>query len=194
MALEIIGRTGAKTYAVSVDSQGRLSVAAASESEDRHINQHSGKSWSIDMDGVAANAGVYIAWFQNTSQVHYHLTDMRAHCNDAASILDLDEVTVTTIGNQTAFLPTSVSSRNLGNSIVPVGNMDYATSATGLTGLTKVSNLFHAGSLDNKSSHIKTTSNIIIPPGSAMGLKVITANATGGLAVTWSMVEVEHET
>ena len=194
MALEIIGRTGAKTYAVSVDSQGRISVASASEAEDRHINQHSGKVWSIDMDGVAANAGVYIAWFQNTSQVHYHLTDMRAHCGDAASILDLDEVTVATIGNNTAFLPDSVSSRNLGNSTVPIGNMDHATSATGLTGLTKVANLFHAGSLDNQSSHIKTTSNIIIPPGSAMALKVITANAINGVSVTWSMVEVEHET
>jgi len=118
---------------------------------------------------------------------------MRAHCFDAACILDLDEVTVTTIGNNTAFIPNQVASRNIGNSTVPTGSMDYATSATGLTGLPKVANIFHAGNLDNKSSHLSTSSNIIIPPGAALAVNVITANATLGFAFTWSMVEVEHE-
>jgi len=193
MPLEIIGRTGAQMNAWAIDSQGRGSVAAASEAEDRHINQISGKVWSIDLDGTVANAGTYVAWFQNTSQVQYHMTDMRAHCLDAASILDIDEVTVGTIGNNTAFLPSQVASRNIGNSTVPTGNMDYATNATGLTGLTKVANIFHAGNLDNKSSHLSTTSNIIIPPGAALGVKVITANAANGVTFTWSLVEVEHE-
>lgn len=192
MPIEIIGRTGAQQNAWSVDPQGRGQVLAASESEDRHINQLSGKVWSVDLDGVAANAGTYIAWFQNTSQVFYHMTDMRAHCLDAASILDIDEVTVGTIGNETAFLPTQIASRNIGNSTVPIGNMDYAASVTGLTGLTKVGNIFHAGNLDNKSSHLSTSSNIIIPPGAALAVKVITANATGGVTFTWSMVEVSH--
>ena len=98
-----------------------------------------------------------------------------------------------TIGNNTAFLPNAVASRNIGNSTVPTGNMDSATSATGLTGLTKVANMFHAGSLDNQSSHLRTTSNIIIPPGAALAVKVLTANATLGVTITWSMVEVEHE-
>ena len=193
MGQEIIGRTGAQMNAWSVDSQGRGQVLAASESEDRHINQLSGKVWSIDLDGAVANAGTYVAWFQNTSQVFYHMTDMRAHCLDAASMLDIDEVTVGTIGNQTAFLPSQVASRNIGNSTVPIGNMDYAASATGLTGLTKVANIFHAGNLDNQSSHLSTTSNIIIPPGAALAINVITANATGGVTFTWSMVEVSHE-
>lgn len=193
MPIEIIGRTGAQNNALAIDSQGRGQMLVASETEDRHINQLSGKVWSIDLDGAVANAGTYVAWFQNTSQVIYHMTDMRAHCLDAASILDVDEVTVGTIGNQTAFLPNQVISRNVGNSTIPTGNMDFAADATGLTGLTKVANLFHAGNLDNKSSHLKTTSNIIIPPGAALAVKVITANATGGVTFTWSMVEVAHE-
>ena len=193
MAFEIVGRIGAKIYAMAVDSQGRAQIFSSSESEDRHVNQHNGKVWSIDLDGVAANAGTYVAWFQNTSNVFYHMTDMRAHCLDAASILDIDEVTVTTIGNNTAFIPNQVASRNIGNSTVPTGSMDYATSATGLTGLTKVANIFHAGNLDNKSSHLSTSSNIIIPPGAALAINVITANATLGITFTWSMVEVEHE-
>jgi hypothetical protein len=193
MAVEIIGRKGAHLHALSVDSEGRAEVFASSESEDRHINQVSGKVWSIDMDGVVANAGTYIAWFQNTSQEFYHLTDMRTHCNDAASIIDIDEVTVGVIGNNTAFLPDDIASRHIGKSTVPIGNMDHATTATGLTGLTKVANLFHAGNLDYKSSHLRTTSNVILPPGAALAVKILTANATLGMTITWSMVEVDHE-
>ncbi len=193
MAIEIIGRVGAQAYAWAVDSQGRGLIAASSEAEDRHINQVSGKVWSIDLDGAVANAGTYVAWFHNTSQVFYHMTDMRAHCLDAASILDVDEVTAGTIGNNTAFLPNQVASRNIGNSTVPVGDMDYAATATGLTGLTKVANIFHAGSLSSQSSHLSTSSNIIIPPGAALAIKVITANATDGVTFTWSLVEVTHE-
>ena len=192
MPMDIIGRTGALTYAMEVDPEGRAQVFASSESEDRHVNQHTGKVWSIDLDGVLANDGTYIAWFQNTSQAFYHMTDMRAHCLDAASVLDVDEVTVGTIGNQTAFLPGAVASRHIGVSVSPTGNMDHAASATGLTGLTKVANIFHAGSLDNQTSHLSTSSNIIIPPGAALAVKVVTANATNGLKITWSMVEVEH--
>jgi len=57
-----------------------------------------------------------------------------------------------------------------------------------------VANIFHAGNLDNKSSHLSTSSNIIIPPGAALAINVITANATNGVTFTWSMVEVVHET
>lgn len=193
MAQEIIGRSGGPFNPWAVDSQGRGQILAASESEDRHINQLTGKVWSIDLDGKTANAGTYVAWFQNTSQVIYHMTDMRAHCHDAASMLDIDEVTVGSIGNNSNFLPSQVASRNIGNSTVPTGNMDFATSATGITGLTKVANIFHAGSLDYKSSHLNTSSNIIIPPGAALAIKVITANATNGVTFTWSLVEVAHE-
>jgi hypothetical protein len=190
--MTIIKSAGVNDYGMKVDFQGRAIVSASTEQEDRHINANSGKVWSIDLDGVTANAGVYIAWFQNTSQVFYHMTDMRSHCLDAASILDIDEVTVGTIGNETAFLPAAVASRNIGVSSVPLGSMDHTASATGLTGLTKVGNMFHAGSLDNQSSHLSTTSNIIVPPGGALAVKLITANATNGVKITWSLVEVEH--
>ncbi len=193
MSVEIIGRIGAKTYSVAVDSQGRMLAAVSADIEDRHINLQSGKVWSIDLDGVLANAGTYVAWFQNTSTVTYHLTEMFAHCNDAPSILDIDEVTVATIGNNTAFLPGSVASRHIGVSLAPIGNMDRASSATGLTGLTKIGNIYHAGSLDVKTSFLESKSNIIIEPGSALAVKVLTANATNGLTVTWSLVEVVHE-
>ena len=188
-----ITSSGVIPYKMKVDSQGRGIVSAAVEAEDRHINIVNGKVWSIDLDDAVANAGTYVAYFQNTSQVNYHMTDMRAHCQDAASILDVDEVSVGTVGNNTSFLPNQVNSRQIGNSTVPTGNMAYATDATGLTGLTKVGSIFHTGSLDNQTSHLRTTSNIIIPPGAALAIKVITANATNGIKFTWSMVEVPLE-
>lgn len=183
---------------MKVDSQGRGVVAAAVEAEDRHINISDGKVWSIDLDGTTTNAGtgatpIYIAYFQNTSQVHYHMTDMRAHCHDNAGIIDIDEVSVGTVGNATSFIPDQVASRNIGTSANPIGDMFYTSSVTGITGLTKIANIFHTGSLDNKSSHLRTTSNIIIPPGGALGVNVRALNATGGVTFTWSLVEVTHE-
>jgi hypothetical protein len=184
-----------KGYEAKVDEEGRLGTFSVIEAEDRHINKENGKVWSADLDGIATNASskatpLYIAWFQNTSGVNYHMTDMRVHLGDNVGLVDIDEVTVGTIGNNTAFLPAAVASRNVGTSVSPIGNMDYATSATGLTGLTKVANLFHAGSLDNKTSHLRTTSNIIIPPGQALAVAVRSLNATIGVTATWSLVEV----
>ena len=186
-------------FEAQVDDEGRLRTFSVVEAEDRHINKETGKVWSIDLDSVLTNAStkatpLYIAWFQNTSNVNYHMTDMRVHCADLAGIVDLDEVTVGTIGNQTAFLPAAVNSRRIGTAVNPTGEMDYATTATGLTGLTKVANILHAGSLDVKSSKIGITSNVIIPPGQALAVGVRALNATLGVTITWSMVEVAAPT
>ena len=178
---------------MKVDSQGRGVVIAATETEQHHINATNGKVWSIDLEGAVANAGTYIAYFQNTSQVAYHMSNMRAHCLDAASMLDIDVVSVGTVGNATSFLPSQVASRNIGTTAVPTGDMAYATDATGLTGLTKVTNMFHAGDVEYKSSHLVTTSHVIIPPGAAMAINVITANATNGVYFTWTLIEVSTE-
>jgi hypothetical protein len=178
-------------FQAQVDNEKRLRTFSVIEAEDRHINKESGKVWSADIDEVAINVDVYIAYFQNTSTVNYHMTDMRAHCLDAASIIDIDEVSIGTVGGQTAFQPDAVASRKIGESVSPTGDMAFATAVTGITGLTKVANIFHAGSLDNKSSHLRTTSNIIIPPGGALGVLLRTANATNGVTITWSLAEVQ---
>lgn len=193
-----ITSSGVIPYRGKVDSQGRTVTVASVEAEDRHININEGKVWSVDLDGTTINAGtgavpVYIAYFQNTSQVHYHMTDMRAHCHDNAGIIDIDEVTVGTVGAATSFLPNQVASRNIGTSANPIGDMYYASADTGITGLTKIANIFHTGNLENKSSHLRTTSNIIVPPGGALGINVRALNATAGVTFTWSLVEVSHE-
>lgn len=190
MALEIIGRIGAKIYALAVDSQGRASVAAASESEDRHINQTSGKVWSINYEALAVNASVYGIYIQNNSTTHYHITDVRNHARDAATELHVDFVTGT-VGGGTAL--TDVISRNAGASTSPTATIHDADAATGLTGLTRAGAFFKAGSLDNQTSHLITSSNIILGPGKACAVKFLTANATNGVSGTISMVEVEHE-
>jgi len=177
-----------QAFVAQVDDENRLRTFAVTESEDRHIAKETGKVWSIDLDDIAINADVYVAYFQNNSTVNYHLTDMRVHCQDAASIVDIDEISVGTIGAATSFQPSHVASRNIGLSVSPVGDMYYASAATGITGLTKVKNIFHAGDLDNQSSHLRTTSNVVIPPGAALGVLLRTANATNGVVFTWSLV------
>jgi len=185
----IEGNDGAKIHRVSVDDEGRLFTFAVSENEDRHINQKNGKVWSAVINGVAIDAGQYIAYFKNTGTANYHLTDIRAHMQFAASMYTVEFVSGT-VGGGTSLLPAEITSRNLGSSTDPIGTMEYATAATGLTGLTSEGVLFYAGSLDNKSSHLRTSSNIIIPPGTAIAIKVITANAAPGVTMTGSFVEV----
>ena len=188
-----------KGFIAQVDDENRLRTFSVIEAEDRHINKETGKVWTADLDSILTNAStkatpLYVAWFQNTSNVNYHMTDMRAHLGDNAGIIDIDEVTVGAIGNNTAFVPASIASRKIGESVNPVGNMDFSSDATGLTGLTKVANIFHAGDLEAKSSHLRTTSNIIIPPGQALAVAVRALNATLGVTITWSLVEVPVST
>lgn len=190
MALEIIGRIGAKIYAMAVDSEGRASVFAHAESEDRHINQISGKMWSANYEAVLANAGVYALYLKNTGSVHIHITDVRNHARDAATEIHIEGVTGT-VGGGTAI--TDIASRNIGNSVTPTMTFEDADAATGLTGLTANGTIFKTGSLDNQTSHLRTTSNIIVGPGAAVAWKIITANATNGISGTLSIVEVEHE-
>ncbi len=190
MALEIIGRIGAKIYAMAVDSEGRASVFAHAESEDRHINQVSGKVWSVNYEAVTADAGVFALYFKNTGSTHLHITDVRNHCRDAASELHWEGVTGT-VGGGTAL--TDISSRNIGNSVALAATAEDADASTGLTGLSSTGVVFKSGSLDNKTSHLRTTSNLILGPGTAVALKVITANATNGISGTVSVVEIEHE-
>lgn len=190
MALEIIGRIGAKIYAMAVDSEGRASVFAHAESEDRHINQTSGKVWSINYEAVLANAGTYALYIKNTGSKHIHITDVRNHARDVATELHWEGVTGT-VGGGTAL--SDISSRNIGNSVELEATAEDANAATGLTGLTSTGVAFKSGSLDNQSTHLRTTSNIILKPGTSVALKVITANATNGISGTVSIVEIEHE-
>jgi len=190
MSLEIIGRVGAKTYAMAVDSQGRASVSAASEPEDRHINQTSGKVWSVNYTALAVNAGVYGLYVKNTGTKHLHITDLRNHCRDAASEIEVDYVSGTAAG--TAATDTTIS-RNAGTDATPSADIFETSAATGITGLTDEGRFFSAGSLDSQTTHLSTSSNIIIGPGTACAVKWVTANATNGVTGTLSIVEVEHE-
>ena len=191
MPLEIIGRLGATNHVLAIDSQGRAQVASASESEDRHINQTSGNVWSLNYEALLINANVYGLYIKNIGPTNQHITDLRNHAIDAATEVRMDLVTGVVAGGTPV---TDIQTRNPGSSAAdPVITIEYATAATGLTGLTKANTIFNCGSLDNKTSHLKTSSNIILGPSQAIAILFKTANAINGITGTISLVEITHE-
>ena len=171
-----------------VDSEGRLNVFAATEGEDRHVNQTSGKVWSVPFTLTTTGANAYAAYIKNTGTKNLHVTDVRIVNTGTASAIDIDYV------SGTAATTTAITaiSRNLANPVIPAADMFGASAGTGITGLTDEGLLFPKYSKANDEMHLRTTSNIIIPPGQAMAIKVVTSGAilTGSISVAEINVEV----
>lgn len=183
-----INSAGTVAYGAFVDKEGRLQVFAATEGEDRHINQSTGKCWSVPFAITTTGANAYVAYIKNTGTKNLHITDVRITNTGTQSIIDFDYVTGIAVGT-TAIVPVS---RQLGSPVIPDAELFLASATTGITGLVDAGLLFPKLSKANDEMHLKTSSNIIIPPGQASAIKVITSGAelTGSI----SLVEVEVET
>lgn len=170
-----------------VDSQGRFQVYASTEREDRHINQKSGKVWSVPYAITTTGASAYIAYIKNTGTKNLHVTDNRMTNTGTASVVHHSYVSGTPAGT-TVITPVS---RNLGTPVVMVADTYQASAGTGITGLTLEGQLFPKFSKANDELHLLTSSNIIVPPGKAMAINVVTSGGvyTGSLSV----VEVDVE-
>jgi hypothetical protein len=182
-----IHSSGTIAYGALVDQEGRLNVFAATEQEDRHINQSSGKCWSIPVAITTTGANAYISYVKNTGTKNQHITDVRLTNTGTASVVDFDWVSGTPAGT-TEVTPIS---RQLGNPAPVAGDLFQASAGTGITGLTDEGLLFPKFSKANDELHLRTSSNIIIPPGQAFAIKVVTSGGvyTGSI----SLVEVEIE-
>jgi hypothetical protein len=165
---------------VRVDSENRLSTVAVTQSNDFHVNQIDGKYWSCPFGPQdPAGANDYVFYIKNTGDEDLGITDIRLSCTGAASQIQINSVTGTAVGGNTI----TPIPRNLGSSQVIAGIVEEDTDITGLTNigtlfymeLTAVATLYH----------LKTTSNIIIPKGSAVGILVVTETSivTGVISV-----------
>jgi hypothetical protein len=183
MSLQITDGKG-KGYRAEVDSEGRLSTLAVTQSNDFHLNQTNGKYWSCPFgpqDPVGVND--YVFYIKNTGDKDLGITDIRLSCTGAGSQIQINSVTGTAAGGNTI----TPIPRNLGSSQVISGIVEEDTDITGLTSagtlfymeLTTVATLYH----------LKTTSNIIIPKGSAVGILV--AVATCIVTGVVSVIELE---
>jgi archaellum component FlaG (FlaF/FlaG flagellin family) len=165
---------------VEVDGENRLTTVATTQTNDFHINQKNGKYWSCpfgpqDPDDV----NDYVFYIKNTGDKDLGITDIRVSCTGAASQLQINSVTGTAIGGNTI----TPIPRSLGSSQVISGIVEEDTN---ITGLTSVGTLFYMEMTAVATLyHLKTSSNIIIPKGSAVGILVVVATSivTGVISV-----------
>ena len=163
-----------------VDTEGRLRGFSVTEAEDKHINTHSGRVWSIPFTVTPVGAGDYFFYFKNTSTEDYNITDIRI---DAASADVVGIHWVTGTPSFTASTSLTAYSRNSGVTITPTATIE---SDTDTTGLADGGELYFLTCEANKLSHLRSTANIIITPGSAVALKA--ATGTAALKCTISLV------
>ena len=169
-----------KGYGMRVDSEGRLHTVAYTNPTDFHTNNDYGKVWSLPFGPRdPTGADDYVFYLQNTGVNNIAVTDIRLSCTGAASRIAINKVTGTAAAG-TTIVPVA---RNLGSTAAPVATAEDSVDITGLTSagtlfymeLTAVSTLYH----------LRTTSNIILPKSSAIGISVATATCvvTGVVSV-----------
>lgn len=172
-----------KGYLAQVDSENRLVTFAVTQPVDQHINGEFGKVWSVPFENIAnAGANDYIMYVKNTGDKDLKVTDIRISCSGATQV-EVHGVTGTAASGTTV---TPVS-RTVGSVVSPSATLE---SGTDITGLTTSGTLFfiHAVTAD-KTEHLSTSSNIIIPKNKAIAILIETTSITSTGVI--SIVEAE---
>jgi hypothetical protein len=180
--MKIEDGTGSSRQA-RVNANSQIDTFAVVEAEDK-FNSKSGKTWSVTQSTTPVGANDYIFYFKNTSNNQtYVVTDVRATAA-AATLLSIDAVEGTPTYAAGADL-TPVN-RNRGKSETITGTIKEDTNTTGLTDLGRLFPVQVEGA--NQLSHLRTTSNIIIPPGQAIAME---SSAATAVVTTWSFSVLE---
>ena len=159
-------------YEAAVNSEGQVSTFSVVEAEDKHINKHIGKTWSVPFTVTPVGAGDYFFYFKNTSTENYLVTDIRV---DAASADVVGVHWVSGTPTYTSDTDLTAYSRNSGVTLVPTATMK---SDTDTTGLVDGGELYFLTCEANSLSHLRSSSNIIVTPGAAFALRATTGTAT----------------
>jgi len=166
-----------------VNQKNMVDVFAVVEAEDK-LSAKEGKTWSVTQSTTPVGTNDYIFYFKNTSNdTTYVITDIRATAG-AATLLSIDHVEGTPTFAAGADL-TPVN-RNLGAQVSITGTIKEDTNTTGLTDLGRLFPI--QVETANKLAHLRTTSNIIIPPGQAVAMESSVATA---VVSTWSFSVLE---
>lgn len=173
-------------YGLRVSQEGRAQVDSVVETADRHINRTHQKVWSLPYEGVdPAAADDYFLYIRNGGLTNLAISDFRVESSVVGT------VEVHAVSGTAAFVTgTDISpvNRYIGSSITPTAIIKYDTDITGLTD-DGVIFWVNCDTVD-KTSHLSTSSNIIIPPGQAVALSW--DQATGVLKGLISLVEVDE--
>lgn len=177
MGLQITDGHG-KGYDLKVDQEGRAWVFAISEPIQEHINEESGKVWTIYFDALnPAGANDYVVYIRNTGDNLLEIPTVRLSAS-AATRVNMVEVTGTPVGG-TDVTP---QSRQLGSSAAPTGTFQTGTDITGLTSEGVL--LFEECAVADTLYTKRIESTITIPKGKAVALQVVTGTANLSGVVT----------
>lgn len=184
MGFPIEDGTG-KSYQLKINSENQLEALCVAIPEDRHINVSHETVWSLPFKAIdPAGANDYFLYIKNTGTKNLGITDIRISSTVAGTV-EVHNVSGT---------PTYV----VGTDITPVNRYigsnttlnATAKTDTDITGLTNEGIVFFIDiDTANKLEHLRTTSNIVIPPGQSISLMWDTA--TGVLKGVVSIVELQ---
>lgn len=159
-------------FGLNVNSAGQASTFSVTEPEDKHVNRD-GRTWTLYLNETAVGTGDYIFYIKNTGSDELAITDIRAICG-AATTLYIDQVTGTP--TYSAGSDITPAPRNGGSSKIPTATIKSDTNTTGLVVEHSSILAFRCDTAD-KMSHLSSTSNIIIPQGSAYAIRTSAAVA-----------------
>lgn len=165
-----------------VNFLNQLDAYSSTEQYDRTYNKLYGQCWSVESNTTPVGANDFIFYFKNTGSESYCLTDVRASAA-GASTLTINKVSGTPTFAAGADL-TPVS-RNLGSSATMTATIKEDTNTTGLTDEGTL--FFLECDTANKLYHLSTSSNVIIPPGTAMAVQT---DGTTAVRCLWSFTVI----
>lgn len=184
MGFPIEDGTG-KAFQAKVNSENQIETLSVAIPEDRHTNVTHQAVWSLPFEGIdPVGADDYFFYIENTGSKNLSITDIRIS-STVAGIVQVQHVSGTP--SFTAGVDINPVSRFLGsnNSLSATAKTDTDT-----TGLTEEGIVFFINCpTANELFHLRTTSNIIIPPGQAIAL--LWDTATGVLTGVVSVVELQ---
>ena len=185
MEVTIKDGTGSQQEA-HVDHQGRVSVFAITEPEDKHVARR-GKTWSYTFDVTPVGAGDYFFYFENTGEEIYTFTDVRIMCASPDTI-NVDAVSGTP--TYAAGADISPINRNRGfTSVIPSATCREDTNTTGISSDGTL--FFLRLDTANKGYKLSTSSNVHIPKGAAIAFSAATGTALMTCTVSMSILDTE---
>lgn len=168
-----------------VNTENQLEVLSVSIPEDRHNNETHESVWSLPFQDIdPAGADDYFLYITNTGSKSLSITDIRASSTVAGSmqVRHVSGVAVFVVGTDVDPVSRFLGSNKALNAAVKTD--------TDITGLTDEGILFFMDfDTVNKLEHLRTSSNIIIPPGQAVAL--FWEEATGILTGVVSITELQ---
>ena len=168
-----------------INSENKAEVTSVSQPIDQHVNDTYQKVFSLPFDGIdPAGADDYFVHINNTGIKNLRITDIRLKSTVAGTVEIHKVIGTASYASDTDITPVN---RFLGSTNLPVAVIKTDTNTTGIT---NDGVLFYINcDTVNATNHVRTSSNIIIPPGQQIAL--LWDTGTGVLSGVISLVEDE---